>query len=86
MGVISWIVLGLIAGLLAKWIMPGKQAGGIIVTIGLGIVGAILGGYVSTLFGFGTVSGLNVGSILIAVVGSLLLLAVWRGGRAVTSR
>ena len=83
MGVISWIVLGLIAGLLAKWIMPGKQAGGIIVTIGLGIVGAILGGYVSTLFGFGTVSGLNVGSILIAVVGSLLLLAVWR---AATSR
>lgn len=83
MGIISWIVLGLIAGFLAKLIMPGRDPGGIIITIGIGIVGAVIGGFVATLVGLGSVSGLNVGSIVIAVVGSLLLLGIWR---AVVSR
>lgn len=83
MGILSWIVLGLIAGFLAKWIMPGKDPGGIIVTIVIGIVGAVIGGFVSTLVGFGSVSGLNIGSIVIAIIGSLILLAIWR---AVKSR
>jgi uncharacterized membrane protein YeaQ/YmgE (transglycosylase-associated protein family) len=78
MGIITWIVLGLIAGLLAKLIMPGRDPGGLLVTIGIGVVGAIVGGFLATLFGFGSVSGLNVGSIVIAVVGSLVLLGVWR--------
>lgn len=78
MGILSWIVLGLIAGFLAKWIMPGKDPGGIIVTIVIGIVGAVIGGFVSTLVGFGSVSGLNIGSIVIAIIGSLILLAIWR--------
>lgn len=78
MGIISWIVLGLIAGFLAKLIMPGRDPGGIIITIGIGIVGAVIGGFVATLVGLGSVSGLNVGSIVIAVVGSLLLLGIWR--------
>lgn len=78
MGFISWIVLGLVAGFLAKLIMPGKDPGGIIVTMGIGIVGAVIGGFVSTLIGLGSVSGLNIASVVIAVVGSLILLAIWR--------
>ena len=45
MGIISWIIFGLIAGILAKWIMPGKDGGGFIVTVILGIIGAVVGGY-----------------------------------------
>ena len=57
MGIISWIVLGLIAGVLAKLIMPGRDPGGIIVTILIGIAGAIVGGFLFSLFGGGGVSG-----------------------------
>ncbi len=78
MGYISWIVLGLVAGLLAKLIMPGKDPGGLIVTMVIGIVGATVGGFVSTLAGLGSVDGLNAPSIVIAIVGALLLLAGWR--------
>ncbi len=52
MGILSWIIFGLIAGILAKWIMPGKDGGGFFMTILLGIVGAVVGGWISTLFGF----------------------------------
>jgi uncharacterized membrane protein YeaQ/YmgE (transglycosylase-associated protein family) len=78
MGILAWIVLGLIAGVLAKLIMPGRDPGGIIITILIGIAGALLGGFVFSLFGGGGVSGLNLGSILVAVVGSLILLALYR--------
>jgi uncharacterized membrane protein YeaQ/YmgE (transglycosylase-associated protein family) len=78
MGIISWIVLGLIAGALAKWIMPGKDPGGMIVTIIIGIVGAMLGGWIGSMIGFGSVTGVNLGSIVTAVVGALILLAVYR--------
>ena len=53
MGILSWIIFGLIAGILAKWIMPGKDGGGFIVTIILGIIGAVVGGWISTFFGQG---------------------------------
>ena len=78
MGILAWIVLGLIAGALAKLIMPGRDPGGIIVTILIGIAGALVGGFVFSLFGGGGVSGLNLGSILVAVVGALILLALYR--------
>ena len=78
MGCLSWIVLGLIAGALAKLIMPGRDPGGIIVTILLGIAGAVVGGFLSTLVGFGTVSGFDFRSLLIAVIGAIVLLAVYR--------
>ena len=78
MGILSWILLGLIVGALAKWIMPGDDPGGLIVTILLGIAGAFVGGYLATLIGLGTVSGFSVGSLLIAIGGSLLLLWVYR--------
>lgn len=78
MGIISWIVLGLIVGALAKWIMPGEDPGGIIITIVIGIVGALIGGFLSSLVGLGTVTGLNLGSIIIALVGAIILLWLYR--------
>lgn len=78
MGILSWILFGLIAGALAKWIMPGDDPGGCIVTIIIGIVGAFVGGYVGTLMGLGTVSGFDIRSFFIAVVGAIILLAGYR--------
>jgi uncharacterized membrane protein YeaQ/YmgE (transglycosylase-associated protein family) len=81
MGILSWIVLGLIAGVLAKAIMPGRDPGGIIVTILLGIAGAIVGGFIGTLIGFGDISGFDIRSLIIAVVGAIVLLALYRALR-----
>lgn len=78
MGVLSWIVFGLIAGAIAKLIMPGKDGGGFILTILLGIIGAVLGGYISTFFGFGSISGFDFRSLLIATVGALVVLFLYR--------
>ncbi len=78
MGILSWIVMGLIVGALAKWIMPGPDPGGCIVTTLIGIAGAFVGGFIGSLLGLGTVSGLNIGSILLATVGALLLLFIYR--------
>lgn len=77
-GIIAWIVVGLIAGALAKWVMPGPDPGGIIVTILIGIAGAFLGGYVLSLLGGSGVSSLSLGSILTATLGAIVLLAVYR--------
>lgn len=78
MGILSWIVLGLVVGVLAKWIMPGQDPGGIFVTILIGIAGALLGGFLGSAIGLGSVTGFNVPSLLIAVGGSLLLLFGYR--------
>lgn len=78
MGFISWIVLGLVAGIFAKWIMPGKDGGGIIMTILLGVAGAFVGGYLGSLLGIGGTDGLNIISILTATAGALLLLFIYR--------
>ena len=78
MGFLAWIVLGLIAGALAKFILPGKDPGGLIVTILIGIAGAVVGGYIGTLLGFGAVTGLDIGSIVTAILGALLLLFLYR--------
>lgn len=78
MGILSWIIFGLIAGILAKWIMPGKNDGGLIITIILGIVGAVVGGYISTFFGMGKVDAFNFGSFIVAVIGALIILFVYR--------
>lgn len=56
MGIISWIILGLIVGILAKWIMPGKDEGGFIITVVLGIIGALVGGYLSQILGIATMT------------------------------
>jgi uncharacterized membrane protein YeaQ/YmgE (transglycosylase-associated protein family) len=78
MGILSWIVFGLIAGILAKFFMPGPDGGGIIVTILLGIVGAVVGGFIGTALGLGDVTGFNFRSFIIAVVGGVLVLFVYR--------
>ena len=72
MGIISWVVFGLIAGILAKWIMPGKDGGGFFMTIILG------GGWISTFFGFGKVDGFNFGSFVVAVIGAIVVLFIYR--------
>ena len=78
MGILSWIVLGLIVGVLAKWIMPGKDPGGVIVTILIGIAGAFVGGFISSFLGFGSFRGFDIRSLLIAIGGAVLLLAAYR--------
>lgn len=88
MGIIAWIILGLIAGALAKFIMPGNDPGGIIVTTLLGIVGALLGGFLaSALFGVSPNDGFfDLSTWISAIVGALIILAIYRavaGRRAV---
>ncbi|HEU4390980.1 MAG TPA: GlsB/YeaQ/YmgE family stress response membrane protein [Blastocatellia bacterium] len=79
MGILSWIVMGLIVGVIAKFVMPGKDPGGIIITILLGIAGAFVGGYIASYLKIGTtVSGFNLISILTAVGGAILLLILYR--------
>ena len=78
MGFFTWIILGLIAGVLAKWLMPGKDGGGMIVTILLGIAGAFVGGWFAALLGFGSADGFNIPSIITATLGALLLLFLFR--------
>jgi uncharacterized membrane protein YeaQ/YmgE (transglycosylase-associated protein family) len=78
MGIIAWIVLGLIAGAIAKLLMPGNDPGGFIVTILIGIVGAVIGGFIGTQLGFGPVTGFNLPSIGIAILGALVLLFILR--------
>jgi uncharacterized membrane protein YeaQ/YmgE (transglycosylase-associated protein family) len=77
MGILLWAVLGLIAGALAKFVMPGKAPGGILVTIALGIVGAVVGGFIGTQFGLGDISGFNLHSMLLAVGGGVLVLFIY---------
>ena len=78
MGILSWIVLGLIVGLIAKFIMPGKDPGGFFITILLGIAGAFTGGFIGSFLGLGSVSGFDIRSLAIAVGGSILLLIIYR--------
>ena len=85
MGILSWIILGLIAGAIAKLILPGKDPGGIIVTILLGIAGALLGGFLGRAMGFYR-EGEPAGWIM-AFLGSLVLLFLYRmiaGRRSIT--
>ena len=74
-GILGWIVVGLIAGVLAKWIMPGDDPGGIIVTCLIGVAGGLLGGFIATKMGIG---GGNFVNILIATGGAILLLILYR--------
>ncbi len=72
-------MVGLIAGILAKWVMPGPDPGGVIVTIIIGIVGAFIGGWILGLLGLSGGAGeLSVGSILTATLGAIVLLAIYR--------
>ncbi|HVE97302.1 MAG TPA: GlsB/YeaQ/YmgE family stress response membrane protein [Pseudonocardiaceae bacterium] len=89
MGFLGWVVLGLLAGAIAKLIMPGDDPGGIIVTMLIGIVGAVVGGFLgSRIFGIGLENFWNLQTWIVAIVGSLILLGLYRifaGRRAVRS-
>jgi len=78
MGILSWIILGLVAGMLAKWIMPGRDGGGFIITTLLGIAGAFVGGFIGSFLGFGGATGFNLGSIATATLGAFILLFAYK--------
>jgi uncharacterized membrane protein YeaQ/YmgE (transglycosylase-associated protein family) len=89
MGFLGWIVLGLIAGAIAKLIMPGDDPGGIIVTMLIGIVGAVIGGFLgSRIFGIGLENFWSLQTWIVAIIGSLVLLVIYRliAGRRTVSR
>jgi len=86
MGIIGWIVLGLIAGAIAKAILPGTQGGGWLITLVLGVVGALLGGFIgSAIFGIGLEEFWSIQTWLVAIAGSILVLLIYglvtRGSR-----
>ena len=78
MGILAWIVLGLIAGAIAKALMPGDDPGGFIVTILIGIVGAFLGGFLGSQITGTGLQGFSLWSIVLAIVGSMILLWIYR--------
>jgi uncharacterized membrane protein YeaQ/YmgE (transglycosylase-associated protein family) len=78
MGIIACIIFGLIAGAIAKLLMPGRDPGGFIVTILIGIVGAVVGGFIGNAIGLGSVTGFDIRSFIVAVFGSVILLIIYR--------
>ena len=78
MGILGWIVFGLVVGAIAKLLMPGKDPGGIIVTILIGVVGAVIGGFIGNAMGFGAPTGWDFGSFVLAVLGAIVLLLIYR--------
>jgi uncharacterized membrane protein YeaQ/YmgE (transglycosylase-associated protein family) len=79
MNIIAWILVGLIGGSLAKLLMPGRDPGGLIITILLGIAGALVGGFLSVALGVGNgVDDFDIGTIVLSVVGAMLLLGGYR--------
>jgi uncharacterized membrane protein YeaQ/YmgE (transglycosylase-associated protein family) len=84
MGLLSWIVLGLIAGFIAQFLVGGGF--GLVGTLILGIIGAVVGGFIASALGFGTIDGIDLTSIVIATLGSILVIGIARaagGGRRV---
>lgn len=77
MEIISWVLVGLVAGLLAKWIMPGSGPGGFIITVLIGMAGASIGGFLVRLLGGAGATGFNVWSILVATLGAIVLLFLY---------
>lgn len=78
MGIVSWIMVGLIAGLLARWIIPGPDPGGLLVTILVGMGGASVGGFIIGVLGGVGATGFNIWTILVATMGAALLLGLYR--------
>jgi len=78
MGLFSWIFMGLLAGALGRFLLPGKDEMGCVGTIVAGILGAVIGGFTATLLGFGGFQGFDIYSLLLATVGAILFLFVLR--------
>jgi uncharacterized membrane protein YeaQ/YmgE (transglycosylase-associated protein family) len=87
MGIIAWIVVGLVAGAIAKMLMPGDDPGGIVITILLGIAGAVVGGFIAVALGISNgVDDFDIGTIVLAVLGAMLLLFGYRAVAGQRSR
>lgn len=78
MNVLGWIVFGLVVGTLARFFMPGDDPAGCIVTVILGVAGAVVGGFIGSQFGMGRVTGFNVESLVLSVIGAMVLLVMYR--------
>lgn len=80
MGILSWIIFGLLAGVIAKWIMPGKEPGGFFVTLLIGIAGAFVGGFIGRAIGVldGHTSFWSFADWLFAIIGGLIVLWLWK--------
>ncbi len=77
MGTLSWIVLGLMAGVLAKLLLPGRDEGGVVFTLAVGLAGAYLGGWLGAKVGISTPDGLTTGGVMMATFGAFLILLVY---------
>jgi uncharacterized membrane protein YeaQ/YmgE (transglycosylase-associated protein family) len=78
MGILSWILLGLVAGAIAKALHPGRDPQGCIITMIIGIIGSVVGGFIATrLLGWGNINGFNLYSILVATGGAVLALIIY---------
>jgi uncharacterized membrane protein YeaQ/YmgE (transglycosylase-associated protein family) len=78
MSILAWLVVGLIAGFLAKYAVPGEGPGGVVGDLIIGIVGAFIGGFVFNAFGSAGPTGINLYSILVAFIGAIILLFILR--------
>jgi uncharacterized membrane protein YeaQ/YmgE (transglycosylase-associated protein family) len=78
MGLISWVVMGLLAGALARFLTPGDDSMGCISTVIVGVVGAFVGGFIATLLGFGGFRAFDIYSLVVATLGAVVLLLVVR--------
>src|SRR5579883_105936 len=78
MSILAWIVVGIIAGWLARMVVPGEGPGGIVGDLIIGVVGAFIGGLIFRFLGHGGVTGLNIGSIIVAFIGGVILLLIIR--------
>jgi uncharacterized membrane protein YeaQ/YmgE (transglycosylase-associated protein family) len=76
MSLLAWIVMGLLAGWIARFILPGRQPGGLLLTFILGIVGAAIGGWIGTQLGWGSISGFDLRSLGLAVAGAVVFLLI----------
>jgi uncharacterized membrane protein YeaQ/YmgE (transglycosylase-associated protein family) len=78
LGILAWVLFGLIIGLVARWIVPGEAPGGVIADVVVGILGAVIGGWIYGLFGHAGVSGFNLPSMVCALIGAVVLLWLLR--------
>lgn len=75
---LTWLLVGLVVGTAAKLIMPGRDPGGLVITLCIGLAGSFIGGYAGSLLGVGSVSGFDVESLALATAGAVILLAAYR--------
>ncbi len=81
MGILAWIIFGLIVGLVGRWIVPGAAPGGIVADVIVGVIGAFAGGWIYSMFGHTGVTGFNLPSMVCALIGAVVLLWLLRALR-----